>query len=169
MENYLLYEVADNGGSAFEQRETEIVRFQKLRPFSKKGKGRLSNLYWWLISKKLYICEIADKETGEVMHYTYVMKKSYKFPFMKKDDYMIGPCVTDEKFRGRGLLGRGINFSKQEILGMNPNAKFIGLVREANASSRKGIEKVGMLSTGRVFAKNKLKIYKEVREGITKE
>ncbi|MBE5747095.1 MAG: hypothetical protein E7352_02840 [Clostridiales bacterium] len=169
MENYLLYEIADNGSSAFEQRETETVRFGKLRPFSKKGKGRLSNLYWWLISKKLYICEIADKETGEVMHYTYVMKKSYKFPFMKKDDYMVGPSVTDEKFRGRGLLGRGINFAKQEILAINANARFIGLVRQKNISSRKGIEKIGMLSTGREFRKNRLKIYKEVKEEKTEE
>lgn len=169
MSNYLLYEIADNGSSVFSQRETEIVTFQKLRPFSGKGKGRLSNLYWRLISRKIYICEIADKETGEVMHYTYVMKKSYKFPFMKKDDYMVGPSVTDEKFRGRGLLGRGINFAKQEILAINPNARFIGLVREENVSSRKGIEKIGMLSTGRVFKKNKLKIYKEVKEEQTEK
>ncbi len=169
MENYLLYEIMRKEHPEVTYSDNEVITFRKVRPFSKKGKGRFANFYWCLTSGKVYICEIADKETGEVMHYTYTMKRTYKFPFMKKTDYMVGPSVTDEKFRGRGLLGRGIVYSQDKLLEITPTARFYGLAREANASSRKGIEKIGMLSTGRVFRKNKLKIYKEVKEEQTEE
>ena len=162
MSIYLLY-----GGKATNVQEMSSnvnIRMSRLKPFSKRGKGRIANFYWWLICKKTFLCEIYDAETKELMHYTYAMKRSYKFPFMTKNDYMMGPSVTLEKFRGRGLLGNGLAYVQNGILALEEDANFIALIREENISSRKGVEKSGMVNTGKKFAKNKMKIYKEVIE-----
>ena len=50
------------------------------------------------------------------------------------------------------------------ILALDEGANFVALIREENVSSRKGVEKSGMVNTGKKFAKNKMKIYKEVIE-----
>ena len=162
MSIYLLY-----SGKATKIQEVPSnikIRMVQLKPFSKRGKGRIANFYWWLICRKTFLCEIFDVETEELMHYTYAMKRSYKFPFMTKNDYMMGPSVTLEKFRGRGFLSKGLAYLQNEILALEEDANFIALIREENISSRKGVEKSGMVNTGKKFAKNKMKIYKEVIE-----
>ena len=162
MSTYLLYEGKTVGKN--EDFSDIIIQIKRLKPLSNCGKGRLANLYWWLISKEIYICEIKNKQTNELMHYTYVMKKSYKFPFMKENDYMIGPSVTPEQFRRQGLFYRAVVFSENEITANNKDANFIGLVREENMPSRKGLEKCGLVNTGRKFTKDKIKVYREVIE-----
>ena len=153
MSVYLLYsgEAKDN----IEMKSGISIQMRRLKPFSRCGKGRIANFYWWLISRKTFLCEIHDTETKALMHYTYVMQKSYKFPFMSKRDYIIGPSVTIEEFRGKGLLGKGIAYVQHQVLSCNEEANFIALIREENISSRKGVEKVGMVNTGKKFIKNK--------------
>lgn len=144
------------------------IKMEKLKPFSNCGKGRFANFYWWLINKEVYLCEAFDNETNELMHYTYVMKKSYKFPFMEKNDYMIGPSVTIDNFKGRGVFGFALAYAQNKILSSNKDANFIALIRDDNFSCHKGIEKIGMKNSNRRFNKNKLKIYKEVIESEKK-
>lgn len=164
MSIYLLYEgKAIYNQTAYNDLDIQVFR---VKPFSKQGKGRIANLYWWLLCKKTFLCVIRNAETKEIMHYTYAMKKSYKFPFMGKSDYMIGPSVTLEKFRGKGLLGKGIAYMQNQILTLDQDAKFIALIREENTSSRKGIEKSGMSNTGKKYTKSSMKIYREVKERV---
>lgn len=39
---------------------------------------------------------------GLLVHRSYVIRGRSKFPFLKTNDIEIGPCWTDENFRGRG-------------------------------------------------------------------
>ena len=39
---------------------------------------------------------------NKIIHTSYVIKKSFKFPFLKKNDFQIDPCVTVRTHRGKG-------------------------------------------------------------------
>ncbi len=161
MANYLLY--SGKAQNLIDLSDGSVqIKFNKLRPLSKVGKGRIANLYWWLISRKIYIAQVFDSQTGELMHYSYVMKKTYKFPFMGKHDYMIGPSVTMENHRKKGAFTKAVTFAQNDIVEKDSQAVFIALIREENLASRKGVEKCGLENTGRVYQKNKFKIYKQV-------
>lgn len=109
-------------------------------------KTALSRLYFWLITGgKLEIYYILS-DAGTVAHTSYVVPRCYKFPFLDKGDYEIGPCRTAENSRGKGLYGMALN----RITGEKAyeKANFYMLVSEENAPSIRGIEKAGFLREG---------------------
>ena len=63
----------------------------------------LLNLMWYIATAgRLKILLLLDN--NEVVHYSYITPKTYRFPFMQKDDLMIGPCYTAENQRGKGIF-----------------------------------------------------------------
>ena len=98
----------------------------------------------------------------EVVHTSCVVPKCGKFSFLKKGDYEIGPCVTSEKFRGRGVYQYVLRHitSQQMFQGAN----FYMIVREDNFPSVRGIEKSGFLRCGTVTKTRWLKNYKKESE-----
>ena len=117
----------------------------------------LGRLYFWLISAgKFRIVYILD-EIGEIAHISYVVPKCYKFPFMDKQDYEIGPCWTKEEYRGRGLYGRALG----HIIGKfgGEDTHFYMIVHEGNKSSMRGVEKAGFEICGYVKKTKWLKRY----------
>jgi len=65
-------------------------------------KGLFKGFLWYLLSfGKLWIFYILDG--AKVAHYSYVIQKNIRFPFMSDEDLQIGPCYTDVNYRGQGL------------------------------------------------------------------
>lgn len=82
------------------------------------------------------------------MHASYLLGKSFKFPFLGQDDYEIGPCVTRVDCRGRGLYPDVLRFICHNVGG--PKSKFYMLVAPSNTASIRGIEKAGFSQVGYV-------------------
>lgn len=116
---------------------TETVNFSLL----------LSRLYFWFISSGKYrIFYLMDGDN--LVHSSYVVPKCYKFPFLEKGDYEIGPCITSGDYRRRGVYSYML-----QLIATNPdfeNADFYMIVRSDNIPSIKGIEKAGFQRCGTV-------------------
>ena len=154
MSVYMLYHKKND---ALKTAEGITVSFDRVPFFSKKYNGRISNIYWNLISKKVYVCEVS--KDGETVHYSYVMTKNYKFPFMDDNTFMVGPSYTPKDERGKGYLAAALDYLSSEVLSMDPKAELVALIREENVSSRKGFEKGGYEFSGEKYVKNRLKVY----------
>ncbi len=100
----------------------------------------------------------AVSEKGEVMHSSYVVPRCFKFPFLKKGDYIIGPCFTQPEFRGQGIYPKVLS----KILAQmgNEQTVFYMSVDENNTPSVRGIEKAGFKRCGSVEKSRILKRYR---------
>lgn len=58
---------------------------------------------------KSYIYYCID-DVGKIIHTSYVIPKCIKFPFLSDNDYEIGPCVTEFKYRGKGIYPQVLEY-----------------------------------------------------------
>lgn len=76
-----------------------------LGDWGKYGLSPLVNLFWFLFSLGHYtVLVLMDDKT--VVHYSYLTPKVFRFPFMKKGDVQVGPCVTHASYRGQGVFSQ---------------------------------------------------------------
>lgn len=97
------------------------------------------------------------KQNEELVHTSYVIPKCFKFPFLKKYDYEIGPCFTYPKYRGRGIYPRVIEFISCNI--GTDKSGFYMIVDANNVSSVRGIEKAGFKKVGKIKISKVMKKY----------
>jgi len=105
--------------------------------------GLKTSLYWNVITLGKARSYILTDEKGGIAHYSFVMPKCYKFPFMrsqKSGDIEIGPCFTREKDRGRGLYPYVIS---QIANSHNKCGAIYMVIHNKNTSSIIGVEKAG--------------------------
>ena len=70
--------------------------------FGKYGLSSVVNLFWFLFSLGNFsVLVLLDDKT--VVHHSYLTPKVFRFPFMKKGDVQVGPCVTHEAYRRQGI------------------------------------------------------------------
>lgn len=116
-------------------------------------------LVWWVfhycrifrtLDYRIFLIYFKNKK---VAHYSVVLPKHFRTPFMDKNDLQIGPVGTDKNHRRRGLasyaIQRILNFYKTK------NSKFWYVVREENEGSRKLIEKIGFIKCGEGIKKKR--------------
>ena len=97
---------------------------------------------------------VTDK--NEIVHTSYLLGKCYKFPFMSKNDYEIGPCVTKKQFRGKGIYPNVIRYIISDV---KDKAKTLYMFcNESNYASIRGIVKAGFKDDGNL-ERNAFKIY----------
>jgi len=107
---------------------------------NKMGQGFIVNLYWFLISLgKFEIIQLFDSQN--IVHYTYITPKVYRFPFMNKTDIQIGPCYTYENYQRRGIYTFVLKFVISHYCHDGRNLWIY--CNEKNEASRKTIVKVG--------------------------
>jgi hypothetical protein len=114
-------------------------------------------LFWYVFTRGRYRIFYGMDAGGETVHYSVVLPKFFKFPFMRGDDLEIGPCWTHESYRGRNIYPAVITrilkrFKKEE-------RAFFMLTHRKNVASQKGIEKAGFRSWGRGRKSGWLGIY----------
>lgn len=107
-------------------------------------------LWWVLYFPKLFIgvsfSVFLIYCRGHVVHYTLVLPKCFKFPFMGKNDLQIGPSWTHDQYRRRGIA----SYVLQKILESyeKKNRKLWWVVKENNKGSIQFIEKAGFVKCG---------------------
>lgn len=92
----------------------------------------------------------------EIVHYTVVLPKHYKFNFMAEDDLQIGPVWTHTEHRRKGIA----SFVIQKILEFykKQDRRFWYVVREEHNVSRGFIEKASFTIYGKGIKKIRLGI-----------
>lgn len=101
---------------------------------------------WYLLSfGKCRKVVVLDK-SGRVVHTTRVVGKCFKFPFLSKGEAVIGPCVTAEDHRGRGIYPSVLRHVRQS----GGYRAYYMFVNEQNIPSIKGIEKADFQRIGTV-------------------
>ncbi len=104
------------------------------------GQGFVVNLFWYIITLgKFNMLQLSYLK--DVVHFSYIIPKVYRFPFMKRGDIQIGPCVTFEKYQKRGIYSAVLQYLISEYYTQNRTLWIY--CNENNEASRKTIEKVG--------------------------
>lgn len=115
----------------------------------------LKRLYFrFLTAKKTNIFLVLDN--GIVVHESFVCQKCWKFPFLGKHDCEIGPCYTNEKYRGRGIYPTVLKY----IMCVTNFDNYFMVINENNAASINGVKKAGFCSIKKIKKTRFLKVYK---------
>lgn len=94
---------------------------------------------------------------GKIIHESYVIHKCYKFPFLLGNDIEIGPCYTQEEWRGRGIYAYVLN--KINIRELSARDKSYMIIDSKNISSIKGVKKAGYVKNSEVGKSRIFRIY----------
>ena len=130
-----------------------------LREEKKSVKVAFGRLYFWLITKGK--SQVWYLQNGcEIIHTSTVVPKCCKFPFLQVGEYEIGPCVTREDHRGKGIYPYVLNC----ITASQKGATFYMIVRSTNQSSIQGIKKAGFCRCGTVVKSGIFKTYRKEKE-----
>ena len=123
------------------------------------SKHFIYDLYWFLNTKgNCWVYSVFD---GNIeIHYSYVTKHCYKFPFMRKHDLQIGNCFTDEKYRGLGIYPFVIGEVVQKYLESDCRGDVFMLIEQDNFASQNGVEKVGFEKVSSIRTKKILGLLK---------
>lgn len=116
------------------------IRKLHLFQFSKFGYGFFINLFWYIFTLgnfKILCLTDADK----LVHFSYIIPKVFRFPFMKKGDIQIGPCLTSENYRKKGIYGAVLQYIVAEYATKGRSLWIY--TAEHNIASQSVIEKVG--------------------------
>lgn len=152
-ERYTLFKYTESGGEKLT--DVKVTRFLFDKVLTKK---LIYNALVCEFKHKVYYIE--DKKG--LIHYSMSIGKCKKFPFLKKNDYILGPSWTRDDARGQKLLAKMLNYISAEILKEHPDANIYTVVREENVASIKGVLKSDFKKIGYVEKTPRLKIYSQV-------
>ncbi len=114
-------------------------------------------LFWFFFTKGQYRI-IYVKKDNTIIHYTHILPKFFKFPFMGSNDLEIGPSWTDEQYRGKGIfpavMAYAFGYFKEE------KRTFHAFAHIDNIPSQKAILKVGFSKWMNGYKTEKLGIYR---------
>lgn len=114
-------------------------------------------LFWLLITRGKYRIVYVKKE-NVIIHYTHILPKFFKFPFMKAEDLVIGPAWTDILHRGEGIFPAVIEYIVQSF--NKDGRNFYTFAHVDNEASMKSILKVGFKRWTNGYKTTSLGIYK---------
>lgn len=119
----------------------------------------LKDIAWFLLT--LGKCKIVYLRDGKtIVHSSYLIPKNIRFPFMEQNDLQIGPCYTNENYRGKGIY--------TTVLKMIPTVfneskrTFWIFTTEQNLISQRAIERSGYKRIGSVLPEGFLRILKNI-------
>ena len=117
----------------------------------------LKNIYWLILTRSNYKIYYAYNN-DLIIHTSYCTFKSFKFPFINKEDVMIGPCNTNIKYGGQGIYPYVLSLIVSDYHKKKGNLYMI--INENNILSKKGAAKVGFKRINRLHKNNFFKTYK---------
>lgn len=103
----------------------------------------LMYLLFWKWKRKIFEIHLVYAKNN-IIHYTFVLPKCFRLPFMKKSDLEVGPCYTHPDYRGRGLTP----YILKEVFKNHATSDIFGLIRHDNEKSIRAVEKIFMQQTG---------------------
>ena len=111
----------------------------------------LNEFLWSIISFNRYNIYYVKNERDVIVHKSAAIGKCFKFPFLNKNEFEIGPCYTIQEYRGLGIYPNVLKY----IIKNNSSKNFYMLVHNTNVSSIRGIEKASFRQIGYI-KKNKI-------------
>ena len=154
LDEYTIYKY---GGK---NQEREFLKYRFDNSISYDFELLKKKILFFLVSRGRYkICCVKNSD-GELMHYSFIVPYCRKFSFMNKEDVVIGPCWTNEKFRGKGIYANALDYIAMQVRQKNPQSNVYVLVREKNIQSTKGIQKSGFNPVGKIQKTKVLKLYR---------
>lgn len=118
---------------------------------------KIMYIFWFIFTLGRYkIIYIYDNT--KIIHYSHILPKFFKFPFMKRNDLEIGPAWTDKNYRGRGIFP----YVLWEIIHKFQKDKrdFYVFTHIDNISSQRAIVKAGFYEWKKGYKSDKLGIYR---------
>lgn len=160
---YCLYQLNKEADIKFpqgiiKQWKTEGYAYSSKR-FRKERRLFIAMCMYMIETRGKYTICCLDDDKGMV-HYSFVIPYCKKFSFIKKKDYLLGPCFTREDCRGKHIYPNMLMHISKEILEANPEADIYVLIREENKESLKGIAKTEFKMVGKCTKTHILKYYK---------
>lgn len=146
---YLLFQYNHDTKITNERKLPSGCKLIKFTPTLKdilRKKVSFTEYFWYIITAHNYVLYCVMNDKNEVIHKSTRIGKCYKFNFLKKNEYEIGPCYTSESFRGKGIYPFVLN----QIISDNPNANYYMFIDEKNFSSIRGVEKAGFMLIGQI-------------------
>ncbi len=98
-------------------------------------------LFWFIITMGKYQIYYIKDNNGTIIHYSHILPKFFKFPFMRKEDIEIGPCWTHQNFRGKNIYPFILTLILKNLSFLDRT--FYIMTDENNIPSQKGILKAG--------------------------
>lgn len=168
MKEFGLYKFIGNPISDKALIHIEVFKPSLSRPFfwiNNANRGLLSReanlkteIFWSFASGGKYKLYYVRDEDGAIVHISYVIYRSFKFPFMKYGkDVQIGPCITDKRMRGKGYYPTVLN----TICKSERADNYYILIQDINKPSIRGVEKAGFQKIGYLEQSSLLKVYRE--------
>ena len=128
-----------------------------LRRLKRHHSSRIIYLFWFFITRGRYkIVYISDGNV--IIHYTHILPKFFKLPFMSSKDLMIGPAWTKESYRGKGIFPAVITYIVKNF--KKAGRSFHIFAHADNAASQKAIEKAEFYKWATGYKTKKFGIYK---------
>ena len=148
-------EKVNNEFDIFEFRPS--IRKTRLKGEAKNIKVSIVRIWFQIMTfgKAKLLCAV--NKNGNVMHTSYVIPKCFKFPFLNKNEYEIGPCNTIAEFRGQGIYPKVLNYITHTV--GTEDTKFYMIVDSENVSSVRGIEKAEFKKIGEIEKRGIFKRY----------
>jgi len=116
--------------------------------------------YWMLVTRGQYrILYIKDRTTQDIMHFSHVVPRFYKFPFMQKGSFQIVHSFTFPGYRKRGLFVKAMKVISNKY---NSRSLYI-MSRKDNIKSLRAIEHSGAEFVSELSKTKWLGIYRTMR------
>lgn len=135
------YEMVNNLNDSIKLTEYQIEQFiPSFVNLKKHSANRLLYIFWFIITlggyKIIYL-----KKNEIIIHYTHILPKFFKLPFLGFNDLEIGPSWTEEAYRGKGIFPNVIRYIVETF--KDEKRCFYMFSHVDNKSSQKAIQKAG--------------------------
>jgi len=152
------YELHNDLNYSMILQEYQVEQFSPtILSFKQHDANILLYIFWFIVTMGKYKI-IYLKKDDNIIHYTHILPKFFKLPFLGKNDLEIGPSWTKESYRGKGIFPGVINYVIQSF--KEKGRKFYIFADIDNISSQKAIEKARFYMCGNGYKTDFLGIYK---------
>jgi len=161
MNKFLFYKLADKIGNedSDDKKQFEFLIFKpRINSLRKHNSNILIYIFWYFFTRGKYNIFYVMNDAGKIIHYSHILPKFFKFPFMSKKDLHIGPSWTDPAYRGKGIYP--FVLKKTIEVWHNDITNLWMMTTEDNYPSQRGIAKAGFSIVGRGMKTEFLGIYK---------
>jgi len=121
---------------------------------------RFKRILWFIITFGQYIILYVIHD-NQIAHYSFIIPKNFRFPFMKTNDLQIGPCFTYPGFRKQGIYTKVLKFIPN-FFGKTGTTFWI-YTTQSNLLSQKAIEKAGYIFVSYMKSTSLFRILKQVK------
>ncbi|MCK5676913.1 MAG: GNAT family N-acetyltransferase [Flavobacteriaceae bacterium] len=152
------YESNNDWKYTMTMKEYQLEQFSPtILNLKKHDANTLLYIFWFIMTLGQYKI-IYLKKDDDLIHYTHILPKFFKLPFLGLNDLEIGPSWTAESYRGKGIFPMVIKYVVETF--KEKGRRFYMFAHIDNISSQKAIKKAGFYMWATGYKTDFLGIYK---------